>query len=121
MIIRAYLIYHFNALKIKGGSAGSPDGGDSDGELDINLTPRTEAKFNKIDEEFQIMMQQRNHANGNGSQNLQTGFSSMPVSVPICNESQFGSDSSSQHDLGHQGKDFLVAVIAKTSLKSEQC
>ena len=27
----------------------------------------------------------------------------MPVSVPVCSESQFGSDSSSQHDPGHQG------------------
>jgi len=86
----------------KGGGGGSPDGGDSDGDIETNLTPRTEAKYNKIDEEFQIMMQHRNHVNG-GSRNLQTGFGSMPVSVPVCSESQFGSDSSSQHDPGHQG------------------
>ena len=54
----------------KGGGGGSPDGGDSDGDIETNLTPRTEAKYNKIDEEFQIMMQHRNHVNG-GSRNLQ--------------------------------------------------
>ena len=83
----------------KGGSAGSPDGVDSDGELETNLTPRTEAKYNKIDEEFQFMMN-RNH----GSRGLQAGFSSMPVSVPVnAAESQFGSDTSSQHDPGQHG------------------
>jgi len=55
---------------------GSPDGGgDSDGEGGGNdgngtsLTPRTEAKYNKIDQEFQLMMhrnqqQQQQHVNG---------------------------------------------------------
>ena len=54
----------------KGGGGGSPGGDDSDGDIETNLTPRTEAKYNKIDEEFQIMMQHRNHVNG-GSRNLQ--------------------------------------------------
>ena len=52
------------------------------------------------------MMQHRNHVNGGGgARNLQSGFGSMPVSVPVCSESQFGSDTSSQHDPagGHQG------------------
>ena len=57
----------------KGGGGGSPDGGDSDGDIETNLTPRTEAKYNKIDEEFQIMMQHRNHVNG-GSRNLQVSI-----------------------------------------------
>ena len=68
------------------GSLGSPDGmgGDSDGELDAvttttttttaaaaaatatTLTPRTEAKYNRIDEEFQLMMH-RNQLNGGGN------------------------------------------------------
>ena len=40
--------------------------GDSDTELESNLTPGTEAKYNKIDEEFQLIMQHRNNnANGN--------------------------------------------------------
>ena len=41
----------------------SPLGDDSDHEPDFNLTPRTEAKYNKIDEEFHLMMQ-RNQLNG---------------------------------------------------------
>ena len=41
----------------------SPLGDDSDHEGDFNLTPRTEAKYNKIDEEFHLMMQ-RNQPNG---------------------------------------------------------
>ena len=35
----------------------SPLGDDSDHEGDFSLTPRTEAKYNKIDEEFHLMMQ----------------------------------------------------------------
>ena len=74
-----YLIYYYFVYLLlqalskkenKGGGGGSPDGGDSDGDIETNLTPRTEAKYNKIDEEFQIMMQHRNHVNG-GSRNLQ--------------------------------------------------
>ena len=41
----------------------SPLGDDSDHEADFSLTPRTEAKYNKIDEEFHLMMQ-RNQLNG---------------------------------------------------------
>ncbi len=41
---------------------GSPGGDDSDGD-DYSLTPRTEAKYNKIDEEFHLIMQ-RNQING---------------------------------------------------------
>ena len=41
---------------------GSPGGDDSDGDGDYSLTPRTEAKYNKIDEEFHLMMQ-RNQIN----------------------------------------------------------
>ena len=78
---------------------------DSDNDLEPNLTPRTEAKYNKIDEEFQIMMQHRNHVNGNAgaARNLQAGFSSMPVSVPVgsgAGESaaqRFASDNASQN------------------------
>ena len=84
----------------KGGGAGSPDGGDSDGELET-LTPRTEAKYNKIDEEFQIMMQHRNHVNGNAARNLQAGFATMPVSVPV-GEARFG-DNASQNPGGGPG------------------
>lgn len=78
-----------NKKENKGGAPGSPDGGESDGESEAtNLTPRTEAKYNKIDEEFQIMMQ---HRNGNRIlQNASSNFS-MPVSVPVeSSQSQFG-------------------------------
>ena len=89
-----------NKKENKGGSAGSPDGMDSDNDLESNLTPRTEAKYNKIDEEFQIMMQHRNHVNGNTARNLQAGFASMPVSVPVgAGEAatRFASDNASQN------------------------
>jgi len=76
------------ALSKKEGKGGmdSPLGDDSDHEGDFTLTPRTEAKYNKIDEEFHLMMQ-RNQLNGvrggQGQGGLQQGFSSMPVTVPI--------------------------------------
>ncbi len=60
--------YHFiltlQALskKEKLSGLGSPGGDDSDGD-DYSLTPRTEAKYNKIDEEFHLIMQ-RNQING---------------------------------------------------------
>ena len=55
----------FQALSKKESKGGmdSPLGDDSDHEGDFNLTPRTEAKYNKIDEEFHLMMQ-RNQPNG---------------------------------------------------------
>jgi len=71
---------------------------DSDNDLETNLTPRTEAKYNKIDEEFQIMMQHRNHVNG--SRNLPSGFSSMPVSVPVNASDSYGGSDNSSHDQG---------------------
>ena len=40
----------------------SPDSPDNDTEF--TLTPRTEAKYNKIDEEFTIMMQRTGQING---------------------------------------------------------
>ena len=69
----------------KGGGGGSPGGDDSDGDIETNLTPRTEAKYNKIDEEFLIHMQHRNHVNG-GSRNLQVGFrvSNKPADTQDC-------------------------------------
>lgn len=66
--------------KEKGGGLGSPGGEDSDQEQDFTLTPRTEAKYNKIDEEFHMMMQ-RNQVNG--VRGVQQGGFSMPVTVPV--------------------------------------
>lgn len=49
-------------------------------ETEYSLTPRTEAKYSKIDEEFQMMMQ-RNQVNGGRTGGA--GAYSMPVSVPV--------------------------------------
>ncbi|XP_047984489.1 myocyte-specific enhancer factor 2 isoform X1 [Leguminivora glycinivorella] len=52
-------------------------------ESEYNLTPRTEAKYSKIDEEFQIMMQ-RNQLNGSRVGVGVTGSNyNLPVSVPV--------------------------------------
>lgn len=57
----------------------SPDSPEA--EPEYSLTPRTEAKYSKIDEEFQMMMQ-RNQLNGSrvgvGGSNY-----NLPVSVPV--------------------------------------
>ncbi|CAL4079369.1 unnamed protein product, partial [Meganyctiphanes norvegica] len=58
----------------------SPDS--PDGDTDYNLTPRTEAKYNKIDEEFTLMMQ-RNHLNGNRQPMGMNNYNSMSVTVPV--------------------------------------
>jgi MADS-box transcription enhancer factor 2A len=53
---------------------------DSPAEEDnYTLTPRTEAKFSKIDEEFQMMMQRNQIA----SNRMNSGNYSLPVSVPV--------------------------------------
>ena len=52
----------------------SPDSPDND---DYTLTPRTEAKYNQIDEEFTIMMQ-RSQINGTRV-SLYIPFNSMPL------------------------------------------
>ncbi|XP_035792082.1 myocyte-specific enhancer factor 2-like isoform X3 [Anopheles albimanus] len=61
-------------------SPDSPEPEDS-----YNLTPRTEAKYNKMDEDFQIMMQrnQQLSATGSGRSNMATNSYSLPVSVPV--------------------------------------
>lgn len=56
----------------------SPDSPEQ--EAEYSLTPRTEAKYTKIDEEFQMMMQ-RNQVNG--GRGAVAGSYSMPVSVPV--------------------------------------
>ncbi|EDW01805.1 GH21641 [Drosophila grimshawi] len=66
----------------------SPDSPEA--EADYTLTPRTEAKYNKIDEEFQNMMQRNQMAigsggGGNGAPNRPMPNTSytLPVSVPV--------------------------------------
>ena len=75
-----YLFQALNKKEQKGGQPGSPDGGDSDGEGDASsgvaasaagasavITPGTEEKYNKVDEQFQLMLQHRaSQARSNG-------------------------------------------------------
>ncbi|XP_030021842.1 myocyte-specific enhancer factor 2 isoform X3 [Manduca sexta] len=64
----------------------SPDSPEA--EPEYNLTPRTEAKYSKIDEEFQMMMQ-RNQLNGSRVGVSVTGSNyNLPVSVPVGNYDQ---------------------------------
>lgn len=51
-------------------------------EESYTLTPRTEAKYNKIDEDFQMMMQ-RNQLATNRTMGSATNSYSLPVSVPV--------------------------------------
>ncbi|XP_071519713.1 myocyte-specific enhancer factor 2 isoform X1 [Panulirus ornatus] len=60
----------------------SPDSPDP--EQEYTLTPRTEAKYNKIDEEFTLMMQ-RNQINGSRQPVGLNNYNSMAVSVPVNN------------------------------------
>lgn len=64
----------------------SPDSPEQDG--DYNLTPRTEAKYNKIDEDFQIMMQRNQQMNTGHRSTIQTINYSIPSTVTLaCNYS----------------------------------
>uniref|UniRef100_U5EYN0 Putative myocyte enhancer factor 2 n=1 Tax=Corethrella appendiculata TaxID=1370023 RepID=U5EYN0_9DIPT len=57
----------------------SPDSPEPD---DYTLTPRTEAKYNKIDEDFQIMIQRNQQLSG-GRVNINNSNYTLPVSVPV--------------------------------------
>lgn len=81
------IIEALNKKEHKNGTC-SPDSPEPDTEY--QLTPRTEAKYSKIDEEFQMMLQ-RNQLNGSRVGMNQAGYS-MPVSVPV--NSSYGTDSS---------------------------
>lgn len=59
-------------------SPDSPEPEDS-----YTLTPRTEAKYNKIDEDFQIMMQRNQQLSASGRVNMGGNSYSLPVSVPV--------------------------------------
>lgn len=58
----------------------SPDSPEPDDSY--TLTPRTEAKYNKIDEDFQMMMQ-RNQQMSSNRVNMGGANYSLPVSVPV--------------------------------------
>uniref|UniRef100_A0A6M2DHG8 Putative mads box transcription factor n=1 Tax=Xenopsylla cheopis TaxID=163159 RepID=A0A6M2DHG8_XENCH len=58
----------------------SPDSPEPDN--DYTLTPRTEAKYSKIDEEFQLMIQ-RNQMNGTRQVGVGATNYSLPVTMPV--------------------------------------
>ncbi|KAJ1521246.1 hypothetical protein ONE63_002931 [Megalurothrips usitatus] len=72
------IIEALNKKEHKNGAC-SPDSPEADTEY--SLTPRTEAKYSKIDEEFQMMMQ-RSQLNGSRVPMPQSSYS-LPVSVPV--------------------------------------
>nr|CAD7588150.1 unnamed protein product [Timema genevievae] len=74
------IIEALNKKEHKNGAC-SPDSPEPDSEY--NLTPRTEAKYSKIDEDFQMMMQ-RNQLNGTRVGMGQASYS-LPVTVPVNN------------------------------------
>lgn len=51
-------------------------------ETEYQLTPRTEAKYSKIDEDFQMMLQRNQSINGQRV-NISTSNYSQPVTVPV--------------------------------------
>ncbi|CAH1153383.1 unnamed protein product [Phaedon cochleariae] len=51
-------------------------------ETEYQLTPRTEAKYSKIDEDFQMMLQQRTQMNGQRVSMNSSNYT-QPVSVPV--------------------------------------
>lgn len=59
----------------------SPDSPEPDN--DYNLTPRTEAKYNKIDEDFQIMMQRNQQLSTAHRSSMQTVNYSLPSTVTL--------------------------------------
>lgn len=71
------IIEALNKKEHKG--AMSPESPEPDA-IEYNLTPRTEAKYTKIDEEFQLMMQRHQH---NGTRAMGQSNYSLPVSVPV--------------------------------------
>ncbi|KAF6217280.1 hypothetical protein GE061_001634 [Apolygus lucorum] len=71
------IIEALNKKEHKNGAC-SPDSPEGDSEY--QLTPRTEAKYNKIDEEFQIMMR-GNQLSGRVGQSSYSH--SLPVNVPV--------------------------------------
>ncbi|XP_021695876.1 myocyte-specific enhancer factor 2 isoform X1 [Aedes aegypti] len=70
-----------NAQKENKNGTMSPDSPEP--EDSYTLTPRTEAKYNKIDEDFQIMMQRNQQLSASGRVNMAGNSYSLPVSVPV--------------------------------------
>ncbi|KAK2705012.1 myocyte-specific enhancer factor 2C-like isoform X1 [Artemia franciscana] len=75
------IVEALNKKEHKNGGCSPNSDDDGDGPLEYSLTPRTESKFSRIDEEFQLMMQ-RQHLAGRNS--LAQSYN-LPVSVPVNN------------------------------------
>ncbi|XP_055706898.1 myocyte-specific enhancer factor 2 isoform X23 [Phlebotomus papatasi] len=52
-------------------------------EAEYSLTPRTEAKYNKIDEDFQLMVQRNQQLAAGARVNMSGSNYALPVSVPV--------------------------------------
>ncbi|XP_052124610.1 myocyte-specific enhancer factor 2 isoform X1 [Frankliniella occidentalis] len=74
------IIEALNKKEHKNGAC-SPDSPEADSEY--TLTPRTEAKYSKIDEEFQMMMQRSSQINGGSRVPMAQSSYTLPVSVPV--------------------------------------
>ncbi|XP_014601972.1 PREDICTED: myocyte-specific enhancer factor 2 isoform X4 [Polistes canadensis] len=87
------IIEALNKKEHKG--AMSPESPEPDA-IEYNLTPRTEAKYTKIDEEFQMMMQRHQH---NGTRGMGQSNYTLPVTVPVNSygESLLGSSPQMAH------------------------
>ncbi|GAB6027472.1 Ribosome-releasing factor 2, mitochondrial [Chamberlinius hualienensis] len=68
----------------------TPDSPEPDQDQYV-LTPRTEAKYSKINEEFDLMMQRNQMANGSRAGLSQGNYNSLSVNVPV-NNSYGGQD-----------------------------
>lgn len=68
-----------NIIEKEHKGAMSPESPEPD-TSEYNLTPRTEAKYTKIDEEFQMMMQRNQH---NGTRGMGQSNYTLPVTVPV--------------------------------------
>ncbi|XP_015607603.1 myocyte-specific enhancer factor 2 isoform X2 [Cephus cinctus] len=84
-----------NIIEKEHKGAMSPESPEPDAS-EYNLTPRTEAKYTKIDEEFQMMMQRNQH---NGTRGMGQSNYTLPVSVPVNSygESLLGSSPQMAH------------------------
>ncbi|XP_011298357.1 myocyte-specific enhancer factor 2 isoform X2 [Fopius arisanus] len=84
-----------NIIEKEHKGAMSPESPEPDAN-EYNLTPRTEAKYTKIDEEFQMMMQRNQH---NGTRGMGQSNYTLPVTVPVntYGESLLGSSPQMAH------------------------
>ncbi|XP_050440366.1 myocyte-specific enhancer factor 2-like isoform X2 [Adelges cooleyi] len=88
------IIEQLNKKELKGGamSPESPDESCDGTQGPYQLTPRTEAKYSKIDEEFQLLMQHQRMARNNVGANY-----TLPASMPVNNMYQESGNMQMQH------------------------